>query len=298
MNRATDIGAAVMREIVTPEGVSLEIPLAPRATRAVAFILDFAILTVAVLVISLLASLASGGMIATGYFTAFGMVAAFFIRNFYFVFFEMRWQGRTPGKRLCKLRVIDRGGGPLTAQAVFARNLVRDVELFIPLAVVFAQAEIWPGAPSWARLLCALWALILLCMPLLNRDRMRIGDLVAGTVVVAIPVVGLAADVAERRVPIWSRAPAPAIHFSEFQLAAYGIYELQVLEEVLRGGDRLDGRQAIDQVAARIQRKIGWAGGWIDPEAFLGAYYAALRARLEKDMLFGKRREDKFAPRQ
>ncbi|HET6614079.1 MAG TPA: RDD family protein [Kofleriaceae bacterium] len=297
MNPATDISARVLHELVTPEGVPLEVPLAPRATRATAFILDFLILTVAVIVVSVCAILAGGGQLAGGYFGAFAVLSGFFIRNFYFVFFELRWQGRTPGKRLLGLRVIDRGGGPLTAQAVFARNLVRDVELFLPLMVIFAQADIWPGAPAWARILCALWALILLCMPLLNRDRMRVGDLVAGTVVIAVPAVGLALDVAERPTPSWSRAVVSAIAFTDQQLAAYGIYELQILEEVLRGGDRLDGRPAMEQVATRIQRKIGWTGGWIDPEAFLAAYYAQLRGRLEKDMLFGKRREDKYAPR-
>jgi hypothetical protein len=44
-------------------------------------------------------------------------------------------------------------------------------------------------------------------------------------------------------------------------------------------------------VAATIRIKIGYAGG--DDYAFLAAYYATLRARLERGLLFGRRRRDK-----
>ena len=44
-----------------------------------------------------------------------------------------------------------------------------------------------------------------------------------------------------------------------------------------------------------ICRKIGWQPGQGDDRAFLEAFYAALRARLEGDMRFGKRKKDKFS---
>ena len=44
----------------------------------------------------------------------------------------MRWRGITPGKRVFGLRVIDRGGGALRADAVIARNLMREIEVFLP----------------------------------------------------------------------------------------------------------------------------------------------------------------------
>jgi hypothetical protein len=86
-------------------------------------------------------------------------------------------------------------------------------------------------------------------------------------------------------------APAAALPFSEEQLDAYGIFELQVLEDLLReaGPGRVE-RQAA--VAARIRKKIAWEGALADPE-FLARYYAALRARLEGKMLLGKRKADK-----
>jgi hypothetical protein len=60
---------------------------------------------------------------------------------------------------------------------------------------------------------------------------------------------------------------------------------------VLRGNDR----KTIAEVARRIRVKIAWTdGAETSDRAFLAAYYAALRGRLERQMLFGRRRKDKF----
>ena len=82
--------------------------------------------------------------------------------------------------------------------------------------------------------------------------------------------------------------------FTRQQLDVYGIYELQTLEDVLRRSGPHAG-EARDAVARRIQRKIGWteASRAVDSRAFLEAFYAALRGRLEARMLVGVRREDK-----
>ena len=79
--------------------------------------------------------------------------------------------------------------------------------------------------------------------------------------------------------------------FSEKELAVYGEYELQTLERVLREGRP----EAIASVHEAICRKIGWNPGAGDERAFLEAYYAQLRARLEGGMRFGKRKADKFS---
>ena len=78
--------------------------------------------------------------------------------------------------------------------------------------------------------------------------------------------------------------------FSDEELEVYGEYELKVLETVLR-----DGRQAaMEQVHGTICGKIGWNPGAGDERAFLEAFYAQLRAKLEGGMRFGKRKADKF----
>jgi hypothetical protein len=86
-------------------------------------------------------------------------------------------------------------------------------------------------------------------------------------------------------------AQARGLAFTEAQLDVYGVKELQVLEGVLRAGNRA----AIAEVAQRIRRKIDWQGPIeVSDRAFLSSYYTDLRARLETRMLFGRRRADKF----
>ena len=91
----------------------------------------------------------------------------------------------------------------------------------------------------------------------------------------------------------WQERKREQYQFSQEQLEAYGIYELQTLESVLRQ----EGEAAVatrKTVAERIQRKISWDGDESpNSKDFLEAYYRALRAHLENRMLMGKRREDK-----
>jgi hypothetical protein len=129
--------------------------------------------------------------------------------------------------------------------------------------------------------------------PLFNRDRLRVGDLVAGTWVVKAPRRKLMADVAETAMAGQAAfaGRGEAFAFTQAQVDAYGAKELHVLEDVLR---RTEAR-TIAAVAERIRGKIGWARGDAESDyAFLDAYYLALRGRLESRLLFGRRRRDKF----
>jgi len=208
------------------------------------------------------------------------------VRTFYFAFFELAWQGQTPGKRRLRIRAVEARGGPLTAEAIIARNLTRELELFLPMAALFAPEALFAGAPSWARLAATVWMLVFGFLPLFNRDRLRVGDLVAGTVVVRTPDAVLLEDLAVARA-------REAIGFTDEQLDVYGVYELQVLEDVLRRRGQAGSGDALRTVAAKIREKIRWEGPAIADEPFLDAFYAALRARLERRLLFGKRRADK-----
>jgi hypothetical protein len=139
------------------------------------------------------------------------------------------------------------------------------------------------------------WVSIFTLLPLFNRERLRAGDMVGGTWVVSVPKKRLRQDLAEGRAgtTAWQRLQSEKYQFSQAQLEAYGIFELQTLETVLRH-DGEGGAATRRTVAERIQRKIGWQG--IDApnsKDFLDAYYQALRAHLEKRMLMGKRRENK-----
>ena len=127
------------------------------------------------------------------------------VRNLYFVYFELAWRGATPGKRLVGLRVIDRAGGPLLPSAVVARNLTREVEMFIPLGVLLTWGKTAGGAVDWENLAIAVWLLFFAALPFINRDRMRGGDLIAGTMVISLPKRVLSSDLVEK-----SRAVSPS----------------------------------------------------------------------------------------
>jgi len=279
-------GEAV-REVVTPEGVPLRFAVAGAGDRMGAFAIDCALLVGAALALALVAALAAVATRGVG--LAAGLVAFFLLRSFYFTWFECQASGATPGKRLLGLRVIDAHGGTLTPEAVFTRNFMREIELFAPLALALGPEAMLPGHSGWVRLVGSAWLVVFAALPLLNRDRLRVGDLVAGTLVVRAPRAVLLEDLsaAPARGP---RASAP-LAFSNAQLDLYGIRELQVLESLLR--ERTPRAQALEAVAKRIQRKIAWRGGPVDAHAFLLAFYTAQRARLEQRLLLGERREAK-----
>jgi uncharacterized RDD family membrane protein YckC len=270
------------RAILTPEGVELSVELAGLGERAAAFLLDNLFITAAtivavVVIVALVFALRGWGL-------ALGWTGVFLLRSFYFSFFELHWRGATPGKRIFGLRVIDRSGGPLQPEAVVARNLMREIEFTLPLSLLFL-----PGFGGLIQLLFVAWAGIFLLMPLFNRDSLRVGDIVGGTLVIALPRPTLPPDL----------VAAPAVQvparysFTPAQLDIYGIHELQTLERVLRRGAA--SAAVRPEIAQRIVRKIGWTDDrpGFDADAFLDAFYQAQRARLERKLLFGVRRKDK-----
>ncbi len=279
-----------IREVLTPEGVPLHFRIASAGDRAAAFLLDLLLVALATTLLVLLASLALSGPDG-GVPIAIALVGAFLLRSFYFMGFELRWRGVTPGKKRLGLRVIDRHGGALTTEAVVSRNLVRDLEVFLPLGALLAPQQLWDSAPGWAMLLALIWLLLCAFLPLFNRDRLRVGDLVGGTLVVASPRAVLLTDLAAAAAPT---AGASAHHgFSQAQLEVYGIYELQVLEDVLRRDAARPNPAELVAIAERIKKKINWQGEVRDTQRFLREFYAALRARNEQRLLFGKRKTDK-----
>ena len=280
-----DLRALVHLE--TPEEVVLEFELAPIGSRVAALLIDIVILTLAIVVLAMVAALALSAH-QGGFMLAVFLVLFFVLRNFYFALSELRWSGRTLGKRRVGLRVIARDGGPLTPAHVFARNLTRELALFLPIQLLLTDAawievDIW-----WLKPFAFAWLVVLVLLPFFNKHRARVGDLVAGTLVVVSPKAVLAPDLA-------SATEAQPLTFTEAQLALYGIRELQVLEDVLRRGPDQYDADLLAAIAEKVKKKIAWPrAAWEqDPEPFLRAFYAAQRRHLEHEMLFGRRREKK-----
>ena len=227
---------------------------------------------------------------------AFALVVGFVIRQFYFAIAELRSFGTTIGKRRMKLRVVSRDGGPLTADMIIARNLTRDLEFFLPM-IALASPETLSGLGSGAvRVLALIWVFIFALMPLFGRFRLRVGDLISGTVVIRQPEASLLKDLAGKTVSPKRREIEPGFFFTKAQLDLYGIEELQVLEDLMRRREEgRAGREVIAAVCARIKKKIGWTDtdGYRDTQPFLQEFYRAQRAHLERKMLLGERKEKK-----
>jgi hypothetical protein len=171
---------------------------------------------------------------------------------------------------------------------VFGRNVMREVELLLPLTFLAIGSARPEAAPPV--LACIVWALGLSLLPFFTRDRLRLGDILAGTFVIRTPRRILrrdAAEAAERGLA------ASRFAFSEADLSVYGERELHVLEDVLRRNQK----GVVGEVADRIRRKIAWTAGPDERDLdFLDAYYLALRARLERGLLYGRRRRSKLDP--
>lgn len=289
------------RIVVTPEGIALPFLVGARSARVGALIIDFLIIAVTMIAVTLLLAWIFGGLItnmedainaggAAEFLIIIYIVFLFLARYGYFIGFEMGPRGATPGKRLVGIRVAARDGGRLSAEAVVARNLLRDIEILLPLVFVLS-APSGEGGP--AGVAATAWLLVFMLFAVFNRDAMRAGDLVAGTWVVEAPRTQLAAALSANGAASngSSEVTGAEYKFGEKELSVYGEYELQTLERVLRDGKP----EAISAVADTICRKIGWHPGLGDERAFLETFYAQLRARLEGGMRFGKRKANKFS---
>lgn len=274
-----------------PEGVPIELELASFGERLYAFMLDVLLLVGLVLGLFFLIALAG----VSGWLGEWSLVVllllGFFLRSGWFLFLELKGRGRSLGKRAADLRVVDAEGAPLTVQAIVARNLMREVELWIPLGILAQPEALLPGASGPVQVASALWALGLVLFPAFHPTGARLGDLVAGTRVVRAPKARLLPELASRT----ERAPSTRA-FTHAQLTVYGVFELQTLEKALRlPEDPAAGRSTLAQVSQLIRAKIAWTGDERDQDAepFLRDFYAALRRHLEDRLRLGKRKRDK-----
>jgi uncharacterized RDD family membrane protein YckC len=144
-------------QVVTPENIAFEYRLAGPFRRLPAFLLDmclqFAVLIGLSIALSMTVGFASPGL---AMFVFFLMLLG--IWWFYGVMFETFWNGQTPGKYVMGLRVLTDNGQPINGLQATLRNLLRAADLVMPLIGLVVMA--------------------------MNRKYQRLGDLVAGTMVV------------------------------------------------------------------------------------------------------------------
>ncbi len=154
-------------EIETPEHLRFRYQIAGPGKRALAYLIDFLVRAAIVLVVAVVAVLAFSVGDPTSHASQGLILLVFFLIDWaYYVFFETLWSGRSIGKRALSLRVVTEGGHPLRFWDSALRNLLRAADGLPPLFFL----------PSYA--------VGLLVMGRDARFR-RLGDLVAGTIVVA-----------------------------------------------------------------------------------------------------------------
>lgn len=281
--RMTERQSKRVRRFVTPEGVDLRLEIASAGSRLAALMIDYVILAAVVFVVMLVLGVTSLTDDLEGSTSILAMLFWFLINNFWFAMFELGPRAATPGKRLVGIRVVARDGGQLTVAAVIARNLVRQMEFTLPL--MFMLDGTGDNVSQAAQIFGLMWTLGLGFFLLFNRDRMRLGDIIGGTWVVLAKRRSIAVDMASA--PLADTPGAPV--FTDAELSVYGVYELQELERVLRNNDR----DAVIAVADAIRGKIG-RQLLEDDRLFLISYYRQLKARQERNLLFGKRRANKY----
>lgn len=144
--------------IRTPEGVSFSFRIASPVLRMCAWLLDACVVSAAWGVLSTAVSMLA--LISADYAQLFAVVIYFVLSHGYRIWTEWYWRGQSLGKKLFRLRVVDRRGFALTFPQVALRNLLRFIDV-LPLMYLVGGAA-----------------------ALLNRRGQRLGDLAAGTLVV------------------------------------------------------------------------------------------------------------------
>lgn len=281
-------------EILPPEGVPLKLKIAGVGVRIAAQITDVLITAVGALAIFVLLVVLNVTNPKTT--VAIAALLFFLIRVPYYVVSELIWNGQTLGKRFMKIKVVSHDGGPLTTHALVLRNLMKEAEVFLPATLILTLDRTTPVES----LLALSWVIAALLVPLTNRHRMRLGDMMAGTHVIHLPVPMLLKDLA-----VDGRAHVERdkkFTFLDHQLDHYGAFELQTLEGLLRAQGRTaspsehtNQKATMAAIVEKIRRKIGYSDP-IPPSEhreFLQTFYNAQRKHLEQRQLFGDRREDK-----
>jgi uncharacterized RDD family membrane protein YckC len=217
------------RRILTPEHVEVRLVPAGLGSRALAAGIDLALIITAASFVSM--ALVSALPLA-GLGLAAAMTATFVIQWGWHVYFETMHDGRTPGKRLLGLRVVDGRGLPIGLAQSFVRTVVRVLDtlpLLYGLGGLVCQAD---------------------------RHRRRLGDLVADTLVIRegksySPAAGLA------RAPEYNSLRVPRV--LRLIRRRVSLEEREFLLTLVLRADELEDRARFDlmeDVARHYRRRL------------------------------------------
>jgi len=155
--------------VETPENVVFHHRMAGLSTRGIAILIDTLVQIVAIVILVFIGGILTFfveslpgflRVIGPGWLWAILSIFMWIVFTGYYVIFEFLWGGQTPGKRLIRIRVIKENGGPIGFYEALLRNLLRFVD---------AMPAIYGAG---------------ILSALVTSREQRLGDLVAGTVVV------------------------------------------------------------------------------------------------------------------
>jgi uncharacterized RDD family membrane protein YckC len=230
--------------IVTPEAVVLDVDTAGLGSRFAAAMLDLLVYG-AVAFVLLISGLVLAGIAGVGIVL---IAVGAFLPVAYGAIFEGLWNGRTPGKKANKLRVVQTSGQPITWKHAVIRNLFRLIDNVVgPFFVVVTKRS------------------------------QRLGDLAAATMVVREPRGAAPQPFAVGSDPLQD-ALARRIDATGIGAREYGM-----LRDFLRRRDHLGeavrssvARQLAEVVRARVPLPPDEP---IPDELLIGAAVAAVQAR-------------------
>jgi uncharacterized RDD family membrane protein YckC len=248
--------------ISTPENVDLHLEFAGVGNRILACLIDTLItyLSMGVLFVACwlidgsvnhLAIAPAARLVLAVAVTVIAWIASFIIYFGYFIYFEMAWQGQTPGKKFAGIRVIEQNGQPVSRSSVFIRNLLRVIDegLF----------------------------LIGLLVMIIDPNERRLGDLAANTIVIR-----------ERKATFASSDLKLAASLSDhdaFDTGRISTEEYELLSSFLKRRQELDHNHRL-AVASKFEeyfaQKLGVPAQKADSELFLEKVFLSYEARAER----------------
>jgi uncharacterized RDD family membrane protein YckC len=235
--------------IETPELVAIQMPIAGIGSRFIALLVDYLIWIPGILIVGrifafFLPSLNAFNKLSEQWAFAIYVFLIFLFNWGYFTLFEAFWNGRTPGKRVARIRVIQRSGRPIGLFESMARNFIRYVDQ-IPFFYAVGAIAVFA-----------------------TRDHQRLGDLAAGTLVVRDRIEEAPSSSEATRTftaniftpPTPAAEPHATFTLPDHQVARLSGADLQVLESFF--ARRLDmpltTREVLAQrIASAIQAKSG-----------------------------------------
>ena len=150
-----DISSLSLSYVVdTPEGVAIKLPVAGLWSRSAAWMIDLLIRGGVYIFLAIVLSIT--GLFGQGIL----LIVIFTLEWFYPVFYEVLNNGKTPGKKIIGIKVVNTNGSQLDWGASMTRNIIRFIDM-LPLVYGVGFISV-----------------------LLSRHSQRIGDIVAGTIVI------------------------------------------------------------------------------------------------------------------